>query len=106
MPLTASSPIEPPGKRIGLTTNASVVMRELADARGVVERVDAEGRREQPLDQGQRRLAAGAVRHRQLRVAEARRPGAHALDEVERLLLAGVGRHHTTARSRATRPKL
>ncbi len=30
----------------------------------------------------------------------------HALDEVERLLLAGVGRRHTTARSRATRPKL
>ena len=33
VPLTASSPIEPPGKRIGLTTKESVVMARSAPAR-------------------------------------------------------------------------
>ena len=64
MPLTASSPIEPPGKRSGCTTKLSVVKRErpLAErraTRGVAERRRAApvGERgdDQPLDQ--RRLA-------------------------------------------------
>ena len=80
VPLTASSPIEPPGKRIGLTTKLSVVSASSAPSTvtraGVGQRVErrrAEGRHEQALDQRLRRLAAGAVGHRDLRVAELRR---------------------------------
>ena len=79
VPLTASSPIEPPGKRSGLTTKLSVVMATRAPLRfevsGVAQaaRVEAaeEQRREQPFDQPAAGFAAGAVRHLDLRVAEA-----------------------------------
>ena len=82
MPLTASSPIEPPGKRSGLTTKLSVVnaSRRAADVElgGVAQRLQertAEERREQPLDEAPAGLAAGAVGHLDLRVAEADRSG-------------------------------
>ena len=39
VPLTASSPIEPPGKRSGLTTNESVVISILAGRAGVAHRL-------------------------------------------------------------------
>ena len=53
MPLTASSPIEPPGKRIGLTTKESVVIARSAPTAAGVGRAssDAERRDEQALDQ-------------------------------------------------------
>ena len=70
VPLTARSPIEPPGKRSGLTTNESVVIASSApstlDRAGVahrLERVAAERRHEQALDHALGRLAAGAVGH-------------------------------------------
>jgi hypothetical protein len=68
----------------------------------------AEGGDEQPLDQRLRRLAAGAVGHRDRGVLELRALGADGLDDVEDLALAlgdGVG-GHTTSRSLAKRPKL
>ena len=81
VPLTASSPIEPPGKRSGLTTKLSVVSASSRRRRPHVAarrraRPSAslrERRDEQALDQRLRRLAAGAVGHRDLRVAELRR---------------------------------
>ena len=74
------------------------------------ERLAAERRHEQPLDQALGRLPAGAVGHRDLRVAELGAPAADVLDQAEHVLLA-VGHsaliaHHTTSRSRAKRPKL
>ena len=56
------------------------------------------------------RLPAGAVGHRDVRVAELGAPAADVLDQAEHVLLA-VGHsdliaHHTTSRSRAKRPKL
>ena len=52
VPLTASSPIEPPGKRSGLTTNASVVSASVADARAASSSASIPKRgREQALDQ-------------------------------------------------------
>ena len=61
------------------------------DAPGVghlAERVARERRHEQPLDQALRRLAAGAVGHRDLRIAELRALAARGLDDPEDLLLA------------------
>ena len=114
MPLTARSPIEPPGKRSGLTTNESVVMarRVAAGVDGarvgeLLERPGAERGDEQALDQPLRRLAARAVRHRDVRVAELRLLAAGGLDDPEDLALAlgdRVGRAHTSSRSRAKRP--
>ena len=78
VPLTASSPIEPPGKRIGLTTKLSVVSASRAPSTVTRRRrrarpsARAEGRHEQALDQRLRRLAAGAVGHRDALVAELR----------------------------------
>ena len=105
VPLTASSPIEPPGKRIGLTTKLSVVSaRPVRRPPRRRSSSHAEGRREQPLDERLRRLAAGAVGHRDLLVAEAQRLRADPLDQLEGAC-ASVG-GHTTSRSRAKRPKL
>ena len=62
---------------------------------------------EQPLDQRLRRLAAGAVGHRDALVAELRALGAGGLDDPEDPLLAVAtsdGGAHTTSRSRAKRP--
>ena len=81
VPLTASSPIEPPGKRIGLTTKLSVVSASatppIDDAcrrrRAPRARRRAEGGHEQALDQRLRRLAARAVGHRDVLVLEPRR---------------------------------
>ena len=61
------------------------------DDAGVVERSSADARSagdEQPLDERLRRLAAGAVRHRDLLVPEARRPRADALDQIRGALLS------------------
>ena len=100
VPLTASSPIDPPGKRSGLTTKLSVVIA----SRGATERNRArvaerrqrrrlcERRHEQPLDQRLRRLAAGAVGERDLLVAEPRPLRARGLDDLEHALLAAGGR--------------
>ena len=76
MPCTASVPIEPPGKRSGRTTKVSVVSarrwpssaRTAASPSGSLEA--AEERRDQALDQPPAGLAAGAVRHLDLRVVE------------------------------------
>ena len=77
VPLTASSPIEPPGKRSGFTTKLSVVIAICAPlmstVRGIAERFrgSAEKKRsEQAFDQPAAGLAAGAVRHLDLRIAE------------------------------------
>ena len=98
VPLTASSPIEPPGKRSGLTTKLSVVSARSAPTRPASpSSVDAEGGREQALDQRLRRLAAGAVRHRDPLVLEPRALGARGLDDPEDPLLAvGDGAAHLT----------
>ena len=79
---------------------------------GVAHRVElrrAEGGDEQALDQALRRLAAGAVGHRDALVAELRALAARGLDDPEDALLAargrlGARRHQTTSRSRAKRP--
>ena len=114
VPLTASSPIEPPGKRSGRTTKLSVVIASRAPSRydrsGVAQRLAsaaAEGRDEQPLDQGLRRLAARPVGHRDVLVPEPRALGPRGLDDPEDALLAlgdSGARHQTTSRSRAKRP--
>ena len=116
VPFTASSPIEPPGKRIGFTTKLSVVNARAAppteSSAGVAERRQRgrpERRHEQALDQRLRRLAAGAVRHRDPLVAELRPAAAGRLDAC-RGRAARARRawrrvaHQTTARSRAKRP--
>ena len=91
VPCTARWPIEPPGKRSGLTTNESVLkasrspdgrVRQAPSASGaegvVGERVDEHG-----VDQGGRRLAAGAVGQGDDLVGEARAAAAERLDPVE-----------------------
>ena len=80
VPFTASSPIEPPGKRSGVTTKLSVVIatgasRPMSTWAASPRRSPAapsveEQRREQAFDQPAAGLAAGAVRHLDLRVAE------------------------------------
>ena len=82
-----------------------MVNASLADLASVRELFDAERRREQAFDQRHGRLAAGAVRHRDLVVPEAERLGLHPLDQAEDVLLGAIldGRQ-TTARSRAKRP--
>ncbi len=95
VPFTASSPIEPPGKRIGLTTKVSVVREtavpaivDRARVGELVEGLGGEGGGEQALDQRLGRLAAGAVGHRHLVVLEPRALGARGLDDLEDALLA------------------
>jgi hypothetical protein len=118
VPLTASSPIEPPGKRSGLTTKLSVRHRQTRaldlDDAGVAELGEratglGECRHEQSLDQRLRGLAAGAVGERDLGVAEAGALGARRLDDLEHALLAPAGQlvgggAHTTSLVRARRP--
>jgi hypothetical protein len=87
VPLTASSPIEPPGKRSGLTTNASVVIASSPTSRGVVEPPCRRPARA-ALDELRRRLAAGAVGHRDRVVAELRALGPGGLDDPEDRVLA------------------
>jgi hypothetical protein len=66
---------------------------------------ETEGRAEEPLDERKGRLTAGAVCHRDLRVAEPERLRLDPLDQPQNVLLgARLGRHQTTARSRAKRP--
>ncbi len=107
MPFTASSPIEPPGKRIGLTTKLSVVSASPSTtpaSPSSCQRLAAEGGQEEPGDERLRRLAARTVRHRDPVVPEARRLRAHALDQSQRLVLTRADVAHTTSRSRAKRP--
>ena len=90
VPLTASSPIEPPGKRRGETTKLSEVIASRTppsiDGAGVAhrgERLDTERRHQQPLDQRLRRLAAGAVGQGDLLVSKTRSLGAGGLDDLQ-----------------------
>ena len=83
--------------------------REPVDAPGVAQLLQAslpKAGTKQPLDQGLRRLAAGAVRHRDLRVAEARAAAARTRSIRARASCSRVSVAHTTSRSRAKRPKL
>ena len=77
MPLTARSPIEPPGKRErphdeAVGGDGQPGAADL-DERGVVERrrraAGGQPRHDQPFDQPAARLAAGAVRHVDARIA-------------------------------------
>ena len=80
VPLTASSPMSPPGKKSGLTTNESVVNASPSADGGVPELVQQRVRQlldEEPLDEPARRLAARAVRRRRAR-ASSRRVTLHA----------------------------
>ena len=77
VPLMASSPMEPPGKRSGLTTKLSVVIAILRavdlNVRGITQRSRTrtkEKRRKQSFDESSAGLAAGAVRHFNLRFAK------------------------------------
>ena len=70
VPLTASSPIDPPGKKSGWTTNESVRERETCATRfehrcvaEVFESGIAEGGKEEMLDKLGAELAAAAVAH-------------------------------------------
>ncbi len=81
------------------------------DRRDIGERLQSrrgECGHEDALDQRLRGLAAGAVRHRDVRVAQLWSPRALLLDDVEDPLLAlahARARHrHTNSRSRAKRP--
>ena len=76
------------------------------ERRGVLRRLSAEGRLEQPLDHALGRLAAGAVRHVHPLGAELAALRARGLDDLEDALLLAPGDAHTTSRSRAKRPKL
>ncbi len=79
--------------------------REVAHDGGVGELLETERGREQAFDQRERRLAAGAVGHRDLLVAEPKRFRLDPLDEPEDLLLGAVlDRHQTAAGSREKRP--
>ena len=117
MPLTASSPIEPPGKRsrlddvgVGRERELDVVDRDRRGVGELVQRVGRERRRKQSLDQALRGLAAGPVGHVDPLIAELRALAARRLDDPQDLLLAlgddGRIGHQTTWRSRAKRPKL
>ena len=106
VPLTASSPIEPPGNRIGFTTKLSVVSARpvpsivtLAGVAQLLQALRAERRDEQPLDQGLRRLAARAVRHRDLGVLELRALAARGLDDVRGSAARGRSRRCSRRRS-------
>ena len=77
VPFTASSPIDPPGKRSGLTTKLSVVIATRGsvdiDVRGISQRPGSrseEQRREQTFDQPAAGLASGSVRHLDLGIAK------------------------------------
>jgi hypothetical protein len=80
--------------------------REIAHNRRIRELRQPERGREEAFDERLRRLAAGAVRHRDPLVAEAERTRSDSLDQVEGVLLALLQPRHTAARSRANRPKL
>ena len=107
VPLTASSPIDPPGKRIGRTTKASVVIASRVvptvsspASESCVERRVGEQRDDQALDERAAGLAAGAVRHRDPLVAEPLRAPPHLLDAVLDLVLGDVGSTRPRDRSR------
>ena len=93
-----------------MNASASAVDDDLAGVGHLGQRLAAERRHEEALDQGLGRLPAGAVGHRDLRVAELGAPAADVLDQPEDVLLPvgdrGPVAHHTTSRSRAKRPKL
>ena len=85
VPLTASSPMSPPGKKIGLTTYESVVKASRRPVQvehcRVTERREqriAELLQEQAFDERPRRLAAPAVGERDELVAKLRPPAPHA----------------------------
>src|SRR5439155_8650107 len=99
----------PAGEADRLDDEAVGRQRDVADEARVAEllqRAVAERRDEHALDQALRRLAAGAVRHRDLRVAELRPLAPRDLDDPEDPLLTIGDRRpaHTTSRSRAKRP--
>ena len=78
VPFTASSPIDPPGKRSGFTTKLSVVIAMrvplIVEMGRIAQRFrDAakKQRRKEPFHQPAAGLAAGPVRHLDLRIAEA-----------------------------------
>ena len=84
MPLTASSPMEPPGKRSGLDHEAvggdgdagSVDVEVSGVAEAVRDERREKQRREQAFDQAAAGFAAGAVRHLDLRIRESGSCGA------------------------------
>ncbi len=95
VPLIARSPMLPPGKNSGETTNESVVSATVAPPTsqpgGVLQRLEqrvAERVEEDGLDQGLGRLAARPVRHRDALFPELRPPPPGPVDAVEHLLLA------------------
>ena len=92
---------------VGRQRQVDAADRERAGVGERGERRRGEGGDEQALDQRLRRLAAGAVGHRDVLVLEPRALGARGLDDPEDPLLAigdGGSATHTTSRSRAKRP--
>ena len=119
VPLTASSPIEPPGKRSGLTTKLSVVIASPRRRRSHLRRRRRAAASAPPPKAGTkrpsisalRRLAAGAVGHRDAaRRGTSARLRARGLDDRRapaaraRSRSASGGHHHTPpARARSGR---
>ena len=99
MPCTASEPMSPPGKNGGCTTKVSVVKARrsrptvsTAPSPSCVQRVAAEGRKEDVFDELRHLAPAAAVRHLHHRIvlgAEARhaKPRGHSLQAVHGLPL-------------------
>ena len=116
VPFTASSPIDPPGKRMGVTTKLSVVTAISAPATvssALSPSAAGSGApnagHQQPVDQRLASPCPPAPWAIVMRASREPRPlRARPLDPVEDVLLAlgdggGLG-HQTTSRSRAKRP--
>ena len=87
VPLTASSPIEPPGKRSGLTTYASVVMARSPTSAASSSASIPKAGASRPSTRLRVARAAGAVGHRDALVAELRALGPGGLDDPQDALL-------------------
>ena len=108
VPLTASSPIEPPGKRSGVTTKLSVVTASAASPSVSVAGVGRASPAARCRSAGRSRpsisacdgLAARAVRHRDLLVAQPRALGARAGRSRAMRCSARAGAHRALTASR------
>ena len=111
VPFTARSPIEPPGKRSGFTTNESVVNASAAPSISSGRGVLAPSARRRPARTGPRSCSAWPCRRRRgpCRCARSRNLPrfARAVSMISRMRSSlAAGHAHTTSRSRAKRPKL
>ena len=114
VPLTASSPIEPPGKRIGLTTKESVVSARSSPSMTTAPASAIASRLPEPKAGTNRPSISVCVALPPapwaivMRGSRKRARLARAVSMIPRMRCSRseIVRHYTTSRSRAKRPKL